>query len=82
MSCTPGGIMGLLDAYDVDPTGKHAVVDAGYNPGNMGDIDFDSTAPRASLIAPVPGGVGPMTIATLLSQTTEAAARQLGLAPA
>ncbi len=55
------------------------VVDAGYNPGNVGDVDFDSAAAKASLITPVPGGVGPMTIAMLLEQTTRAAARQLGV---
>ena len=144
VSCTPGGIMRLLDAYGVDPAGKRAVVvgrsailgrpvgmlllardatvtychsrtpdlaaqvreadivvaavgrprlirgqdikpgavviDAGYNAGNVGDVDFDSAVERASLITPVPGGVGPMTIATLLEQTVEAAARQLGAA--
>ncbi|MER5453115.1 bifunctional 5,10-methylenetetrahydrofolate dehydrogenase/5,10-methenyltetrahydrofolate cyclohydrolase [Streptomyces sp. NPDC002766] len=142
VSCTPGGIMRLLDEYDVDPAGRRAVVvgrsailgkpvgmlllardatvtychsrtrelsavvreadivvaavgrprlirgedikpgavvvDAGYNAGNVGDVDFDSAAERASLITPVPGGVGPMTIATLLEQTVDAAARQLG----
>ncbi|MEU8716639.1 bifunctional 5,10-methylenetetrahydrofolate dehydrogenase/5,10-methenyltetrahydrofolate cyclohydrolase [Streptomyces sp. NPDC048663] len=142
VSCTPGGILRLLDAYDVDPAGKRAVVvgrsailgkpagmlllardatvtychsrtrdlpaavreadivvaavgrprlvrgqdikpgavvlDAGYNEGNVGDVDFDSAVERASLITPVPGGVGPMTIAVLLKQTVEAAARQLG----
>lgn len=52
------------------------VVDAGYNRGNIGDVDFDSAQPRASLITPVPGGVGPMTIAILLDQTADAAARQ------
>ncbi|MFF1718208.1 bifunctional 5,10-methylenetetrahydrofolate dehydrogenase/5,10-methenyltetrahydrofolate cyclohydrolase [Streptomyces sviceus] len=143
VSCTPGGIMRLLDEYGVDPAGKRAVVvgrsailgkpagmlllardatvtychsrtadlsaavreadivvaavgrprlirgqdikpgavviDAGYNEGNVGDVDFDSAVERASLITPVPGGVGPMTIATLLEQTVqaaEAAARQ------
>ncbi|MER7787864.1 bifunctional 5,10-methylenetetrahydrofolate dehydrogenase/5,10-methenyltetrahydrofolate cyclohydrolase [Streptomyces sp. NPDC097640] len=143
-SCTPGGIVRLLDEYDVDVAGKHAVVvgrsailgkpagmlllgrdatvtychsrttdlpaivreadvlvaavgrprfisgadvkpgavviDAGYNPGNVGDVDFETARERASLITPVPGGVGPMTIAVLLAQTVEAAARQLGLA--
>ncbi|WP_432136432.1 MULTISPECIES: bifunctional 5,10-methylenetetrahydrofolate dehydrogenase/5,10-methenyltetrahydrofolate cyclohydrolase [unclassified Streptomyces] len=142
VSCTPGGIMRLLDEYDVDPAGKRAVVvgrsailgkpagmlllardatvtychsrtrdlsaavreadivvaavgrpglitgrdlkpgavvlDAGYNPGNVGDVDFDSAVERASLITPVPGGVGPMTIAVLLEQTVQAAVRQLG----
>ncbi|WP_327352380.1 bifunctional 5,10-methylenetetrahydrofolate dehydrogenase/5,10-methenyltetrahydrofolate cyclohydrolase [Streptomyces sp. NBC_01304] len=141
-SCTPGGIMRLLDAYDVDPTGKRAVVvgrsailgkpvgmmllardatvtychsrtvdlpsiireadilvaavgrpefirgedikpgavvlDAGYNAGNVGDVHFASAAERASLITPVPGGVGPMTIAVLLEQTLDSA--EAGLA--
>lgn len=144
VSCTPGGIIRLLDAYGVDPAGKRAVVvgrsailgkpvgmlllardatvtychsrtadlsaavreadivvaavgrprlirgqdikpgavviDAGYNEGNVGDVDFDSAVERASLITPVPGGVGPMTIATLLEQTVDAATRQLGAA--
>ncbi|MEU2679570.1 bifunctional 5,10-methylenetetrahydrofolate dehydrogenase/5,10-methenyltetrahydrofolate cyclohydrolase [Streptomyces sp. NPDC007107] len=143
VSCTPGGIMRLLKAYDVELAGKHAVVvgrsailgkpagmlllakdatvtychsrtvdlsafvreadvvvaavgrprlirgedikpgavviDAGYNPGNVGDVDFTTARTRARLITPVPGGVGPMTIAVLLAQTVEAAARQLGV---
>ncbi|MGW1502519.1 bifunctional 5,10-methylenetetrahydrofolate dehydrogenase/5,10-methenyltetrahydrofolate cyclohydrolase [Streptomyces mirabilis] len=141
VSCTPGGIMRLLDEYDVDPAGKRAVVvgrsailgkpvgmlllgrdatvtychsrttglssvvreadivvaavgrprlirgedikpgavviDAGYNPGNVGDVDFDTARERARLITPVPGGVGPMTIAVLLEQTVTGAERQL-----
>ncbi len=141
--CTPGGIMRLLKAYEVDPTGMHAVVvgrspilgkpmammllaanatvtichsktkelptlveqgdivvaavgrpefvkgdwikpgaiviDAGYNEGNVGDVEFDAAAEKASMITPVPGGVGPMTIATLIDQTSIGAARQLGL---
>lgn len=140
-SCTPGGILRLLDHYDVDLAGKHAVVvgrsailgkpvgmlllgrdatvtychsrtadlasltreadvliaavgrprflggahlkpgavviDAGSNPGNVGDVDFEAARTRAALITPVPGGVGPMTIATLLTQTVDAAAAQL-----
>ncbi|MFC6578623.1 MULTISPECIES: hypothetical protein [Planomonospora] len=44
-------------------------------------MDFESCRARASLITPVPGGVGPMTIALLLEQTVTAAARQLGLTP-
>ncbi len=55
------------------------VIDAGYNLGNIGDVDFDAAIERVSLITPVPGGVGPMTIATLLDQTVQAAARQLGV---
>ena len=141
-SCTPAGIMRLLDAYDVDPRGRHAVVigrspilgkpvgmlllgrdatvtychsktvnlpdivrsadivvaavgraelvrgdwvkpgavvvDAGYNAGNVGDVEFDAARERASLITPVPGGVGPMTIAVLLDQTVDAAFAQAG----
>ncbi|MGN0555430.1 MAG: bifunctional methylenetetrahydrofolate dehydrogenase/methenyltetrahydrofolate cyclohydrolase FolD [Candidatus Fimenecus sp.] len=42
-----------------------------------GDVDFDAVAPKASYITPVPGGVGPMTIATLLKNTVTAA-RQTG----
>ncbi|MEO3814720.1 hypothetical protein ABGB17_37470 [Sphaerisporangium sp. B11E5] len=137
VSCTPGGIMRLLDDYGVEVAGRHAVVvgrsailgkpagmlllardatvtychsrtrdlrsvvreadilvaavgrprliagedvkpgavviDAGYNPGNVGDVDFETARTRASLITPVPGGVGPMTIAVLLAQTAQAA---------
>jgi len=146
-SCTPAGIMKLLDAYSVKIQGAHAVVigrsailgkpmagmllaghasvtichsrtvdlrgvvrladivvaavgkprfvqgdwikpgavvmDAGFNPGpkgNVGDVDFEPAAARASLITPVPGGVGPMTLAVLVDQTSIAAARQLGVA--
>ncbi len=137
VSCTPGGIMRLLDAYEVEPRGTHAVVigrspilgkpvamlllardatvtlchsktrdpptvasgaeilvaavgkpnfvrghwlkpgavvvDYGYNPGSIGDVAFEEAVDRARLITPVPGGVGPMTIAILLEQTVEAA---------
>jgi methylenetetrahydrofolate dehydrogenase (NADP+)/methenyltetrahydrofolate cyclohydrolase len=136
-SCTPAGIVHLLDAYDVDPTGLHAVVvgrssilgkpigmlllardatvtychsrttdlprivaeadiviaavgqpelikgawikpgaviiDAGYNPGTIGDVEYAAAADKARLITPVPGGVGPTTIAVLLHQTVRAA---------
>jgi methylenetetrahydrofolate dehydrogenase (NADP+) / methenyltetrahydrofolate cyclohydrolase len=140
-SCTPAGIMRLLDEYGVDPLGKHAVVigrspilgkpigmlllardatvtychsrtrdlveivatadivvaavgkanfvrgdwlkpgvvviDAGYNDGNIGDVAYDEASRVASLITPVPGGVGPMTIAMLIEQTVLAAERSL-----
>ena len=55
------------------------VIDAGYNENNIGDVDFDGAIEPASLITPVPGGVGPMTIATLLDHTADAAAMQLGV---
>jgi methylenetetrahydrofolate dehydrogenase (NADP+)/methenyltetrahydrofolate cyclohydrolase len=133
-SCTPAGIMRLLDAYDIAVAGKRAVVvgrspilgkpvgmlllaadatvtfchsrtgdlprlvaeadivvaaagrpqlvkgaliDAGYNPGNVGDVEFAAAAERADFITPVPGGVGPMTIAALLAQTVDAATRRV-----
>lgn len=50
------------------------VVDAGYHPAEKcGDVDLDNCADRSSAYTPVPGGVGPMTIATLMAQTVEAA---------
>jgi methylenetetrahydrofolate dehydrogenase (NADP+)/methenyltetrahydrofolate cyclohydrolase len=52
------------------------VIDVGINrtdDGLVGDVDFDAAAERAGLITPVPGGVGPMTIAMLLVNTLEAA---------
>ena len=52
------------------------VIDAGYSPGNVGDVAFDEAVEVASLITPVPGGVGPMTIAVLLAQTVDAAYQQ------
>lgn len=145
-SCTPAGIMRLLDEYGVDPAGKHAVVigrslilgkpigmlllardatvtychsrtndlsaivrtadivvaavgrprfvqgnwiklgavviDAGYNEGNIGDVDFSGAASVAGLITPVPGGVGPTTIAMLIEQTILAAERALAASAA
>ncbi len=44
------------------------VIDAGYNAGNIGDVD-EGAFENASLMTPVPGGVGPVTIATLMQQT-------------
>jgi methylenetetrahydrofolate dehydrogenase (NADP+) / methenyltetrahydrofolate cyclohydrolase len=144
-SATPGAIMRLLDAYEVDPSGMHAVVvgrspilgkpagmlllgrdatvtychsrtrdlpsitrtadilvaavgrpefvrgewikpgavvlDAGYNPGNVGDVAFAEAVAVAGLLTPVPGGIGPMTIAVLLDQVVQAAVAQVGLGP-
>lgn len=42
----------------------------------MGDVDYESCKPVAGKITPVPGGVGPMTIAMLLRNTVNGAARQ------
>jgi len=144
-SCTPAGMMRLLDEYEVGIQGSHAVVigrspilgkpmammllsrhatvtichsrtrdlpalvrqgdivvaavgrarfvqgdwikpgavvlDAGYNEGNVGDVDFEPAAARAGMITPVPGGVGPMTIAMLIEQTVQAAEGSGGIGP-
>ena len=135
-SCTPQGIMRLIEYYDLSLEGKHAVVvgrspilgkpmalmllnknatvtichsktkdleghikkadivvgavgipkfiqgewikddaiiiDAGYHPEKCGDIDLDACLERSLAYTPVPGGVGPMTINTLILQTIEA----------
>jgi len=49
------------------------VVDAGYHPGGIGDVELSAVIDRCTAYTPVPGGVGPMTIATLITQTVEAA---------
>jgi methylenetetrahydrofolate dehydrogenase (NADP+)/methenyltetrahydrofolate cyclohydrolase len=49
------------------------VLDAGYNEGNIGDVDYEVCKDRASAITPVPAGVGSVTIATLLKHTVDAA---------
>lgn len=60
------------------------VIDVGIHPAQeegrkmAGDVDFDDVAPVASLITPVPGGVGPMTIAMLMRNTLDAALRAAG----
>jgi methylenetetrahydrofolate dehydrogenase (NADP+) / methenyltetrahydrofolate cyclohydrolase len=51
------------------------VIDAGYNTGNIGDVDYAACLPNASAITPVPAGVGPVTIAILLKHTVDAAER-------
>ncbi len=53
------------------------VVDAGYHPGGIGDVELGPLSDRAGAITPVPGGVGPMTINTLIYQTVEAAEKSL-----
>ena len=54
------------------------VVDAGYHPGGIGDIEMAGVIERCAAYTPVPGGVGPMTIATLIAHTVEAAERAAG----
>lgn len=53
------------------------VVDAGYHPGGLGDIELGPLKDRVNAYTPVPGGVGPMTINTLIMQTIEAAEKRL-----
>jgi len=52
------------------------IIDAGYNEGNVGDVDLFNAAEISSAYTPVPGGVGPMTIAMLLEQTVTAAEKE------
>ncbi len=51
------------------------VIDAGYHPGGIGDIELSAIKDRCYAYTPVPGGVGPMTISTLIEQTVTAAER-------
>ena len=140
-SATPQGIMRILEAYDIELSGKHAVVvgrspilgkpmalmllnanatvtichsrtqdlpslikqadilvgavgrpefikaewikdgavvvDAGYHPGGLGDIELEPIMQTATAYTPVPGGVGPMTINTLILQCVMAAEKKL-----
>ena len=140
-SATPQGIMRILEAYDIELSGKHAVVvgrspilgkpmalmllnanatvtichsktqdlpalikqadilvgavgrpefikahwikdgavvvDAGYHPGGLGDIELEPIMNSAAAYTPVPGGVGPMTINTLILQCVMAAEKKL-----
>lgn len=139
---TPKGIMRLLEAYEIDLNGKHAVVvgrspilgkpmammmlganatvtichsrtqnlaehikqadvivgavgkpefikaewikdgavvvDAGYHPGGVGDIELEPLKDRVAAYTPVPGGVGPMTINTLIYQSVDSAEKKIG----
>jgi methylenetetrahydrofolate dehydrogenase (NADP+) / methenyltetrahydrofolate cyclohydrolase len=49
------------------------VIDAGYSQGNVGDIELDRVIDRCAAYTPIPGGVGPMTIAMLMLHTIDAA---------
>jgi methylenetetrahydrofolate dehydrogenase (NADP+)/methenyltetrahydrofolate cyclohydrolase len=79
--CTAAGRPGLIKA-DMVKEGA-VVVDIGINvmPGGAitGDVDFDAVFKKASLITPVPGGVGPVTIAILLKNTVISAKRMVGV---
>lgn len=64
-----------------DSRARSAVQDATKKRGYrlVGDVEFASASERAACITPVPGGVGPMTIAMLLQNCLEAFKRQHGL---
>jgi methylenetetrahydrofolate dehydrogenase (NADP+)/methenyltetrahydrofolate cyclohydrolase len=78
------GHAGLIRG-DWVPAGA-VVIDVGTNrdaDGRLcGDVDFAAAKSRCALITPVPGGVGPMTVAMLLANTADAAAQQAGAATA
>jgi methylenetetrahydrofolate dehydrogenase (NADP+)/methenyltetrahydrofolate cyclohydrolase len=73
------GVAHLIKADMVKPGA--VVFDVGISKKDdtvVGDVDFDAVLPIASLITPVPGGVGPMTISILLTHTLESARRITG----
>ena len=68
------GAVGIPRFIKTDWIKKGAVViDAGYHPERCGDIDLNNIEEIASAYTPVPGGVGPMTINTLILQTLQSA---------
>lgn len=73
--CIGTGVINLLKEDMVKPGA--IVIDIGINKNAegkiVGDVDFDKVSPKTSFITPVPGGVGPMTIAMLLKNTLKSA---------
>ncbi|MFW9263824.1 bifunctional 5,10-methylene-tetrahydrofolate dehydrogenase/5,10-methylene-tetrahydrofolate cyclohydrolase [Nostoc sp. KVJ20] len=75
------GRPGLINADMVKPgavvvdVGMNRVTDASGNSRLIGDVEFESTAGVAGFITPVPGGVGPMTVAILLQNTLDSYSR-------
>jgi methylenetetrahydrofolate dehydrogenase (NADP+)/methenyltetrahydrofolate cyclohydrolase len=67
----------IRDGAVVIDVGINRVADPSAKNGYrlVGDVDFDSVAPKTSVITPVPGGVGPMTIAMLMANTVTACER-------
>lgn len=62
--------------YPGDEARRQQLATKGYT--LVGDVDFTRVAPKASAITPVPGGVGPLTVAMVISNTLEAARRRQG----
>ena len=72
------GAVGIPKFIKTDWIKKGAIViDAGYHPEQCGDIDLDNIEEIASAYTPVPGGVGPMTINTLILQTLQSAEKDI-----
>ena len=72
------GAVGIPKFIKSDWIKKDAIViDAGYHPEKCGDIDLDNIEDIASAYTPVPGGVGPMTINTLILQTLQSAEKNI-----
>ena len=72
------GAVGIPKFIKTEWIKKDAVViDAGYHPEKCGDIDLNDIHEIASAYTPVPGGVGPMTINTLILQTLESAEKKI-----
>ncbi len=72
------GAVGIKEFIKGDWIKNGAVlIDAGYHQGGFGDIEIDKAIDKCSAYTPVPGGVGPMTIATLISQTIKSAEMKL-----
>jgi methylenetetrahydrofolate dehydrogenase (NADP+)/methenyltetrahydrofolate cyclohydrolase len=72
------GAVGIPEFIKADWIKDNAIIiDAGYHKGGVGDIEINKIKDRTLAYTPVPGGVGPMTIAMLISQTVESAEKRL-----
>lgn len=73
----------VRDGAVVIDVGINRIADPSARSGTrlVGDVDFEAVAPKCRAITPVPGGVGPMTIAMLMSNTLKAARQRRGLLP-
>lgn len=71
------GVAGLVTGAMISPDTVAVDIGTSERVGKIvGDVDFDSVAPKASYITPVPGGVGPMTVIMLMQNVIDAAERQ------
>ena len=71
------GAVGIPEFIKADWIKNNAIViDAGYHKGGLGDVEINKVKDKTLAYTPVPGGVGPMTIATLIYQTVESAEKK------